>query len=114
MQQVGFRTACISDGSLLHNNARILIRGVNRHEWHDVHGKVRGPRAGPPASALCAPNARTVHPLKPHPSPQAPTPRKHHKTQVCDEEHMIRDITLMKQCNINAMRCSHYPNASRW
>jgi len=25
-----------------------------------------------------------------------------------------QDILLMKQCNINAMRCSHYPNAMRW
>ncbi|MGN0666867.1 MAG: glycoside hydrolase family 2 TIM barrel-domain containing protein [Huintestinicola sp.] len=26
-------------------------------------------------------------------------------------EHMLRDLTLMKQHNINAVRCSHYPNA---
>jgi len=29
-------------------------------------------------------------------------------------ESMIRDIKLMKQFNINAVRTSHYPNAPRW
>ncbi len=33
---------------------------------------------------------------------------------VITEESMIEDIKLMKQCNINAVRCSHYPNAMRW
>lgn len=30
------------------------------------------------------------------------------------EESMRRDIVLMKQCNINAVRASHYPNDPRW
>jgi beta-galactosidase len=30
------------------------------------------------------------------------------------EESMIRDIRLMKQFNINAVRTSHYPNTPRW
>ena len=30
------------------------------------------------------------------------------------EEDMVRDITLMKQFNINAVRCSHYPDMERW
>ena len=30
------------------------------------------------------------------------------------EESMIKDIELMKQFNINAVRCSHYPNIERW
>lgn len=30
------------------------------------------------------------------------------------EEDMIKDITLMKQANINAVRTSHYPNVPRW
>jgi hypothetical protein len=34
--------------------------------------------------------------------------------KVCDEEHMAMDIKLMKAANINAVRCSHYPNDSRW
>lgn len=28
-----------------------------------------------------------------------------------DREHVIRDLRLMKECNINAIRTSHYPNA---
>ncbi|MEL6923140.1 MAG: glycoside hydrolase family 2 TIM barrel-domain containing protein, partial [Bacteroidota bacterium] len=34
--------------------------------------------------------------------------------QVLDEQSMIRDIELMKQVNVNAVRNSHYPNAARW
>ena len=33
---------------------------------------------------------------------------------VISEELMIRDIQLMKQNNINAVRTCHYPNAERW
>lgn len=33
---------------------------------------------------------------------------------VVSEEDMIRDITLMKRFNINAVRTSHYPNDPRW
>lgn len=34
--------------------------------------------------------------------------------RVITEESMIRDIQLMKQFNINAVRNSHYPNSERW
>lgn len=34
--------------------------------------------------------------------------------RVISRESMIRDITLMKQHNINAVRTSHSPNASEW
>lgn len=37
-----------------------------------------------------------------------------HKGHVIDEASMLEDIKLMKQCNINAVRSSHYPNAIRW
>lgn len=33
---------------------------------------------------------------------------------VITQESMIRDIELMKQCNINAVRASHYPNDPQW
>lgn len=33
---------------------------------------------------------------------------------VVSEESMIRDLKLMKQNNINAVRTSHYPNDPRW
>ena len=33
---------------------------------------------------------------------------------VLSEEEMIRDIRVMKQLNINAVRTSHYPNDPRW
>lgn len=33
---------------------------------------------------------------------------------VMSEELMLRDIRLMKQCNINAVRTCHYPNTERW
>ncbi|MBT2757805.1 DUF4981 domain-containing protein [Mesobacillus foraminis] len=33
---------------------------------------------------------------------------------VVTMESMIQDIKLMKQHNINAVRCSHYPNDTRW
>ena len=34
--------------------------------------------------------------------------------RVISEESMIKDIELMKQFNINAVRNSHYPNRERW
>ena len=37
-----------------------------------------------------------------------------HTAHVITEESMLKDIRLMKQANINAVRCSHYPNAARW
>lgn len=34
--------------------------------------------------------------------------------KVMTEEVMLKDIRLMKQANINAVRTSHYPNVTRW
>lgn len=34
--------------------------------------------------------------------------------KVITVESMVRDIQLFKQYNINAMRCSHYPNREEW
>ncbi|GHJ41053.1 glycoside hydrolase family 2 TIM barrel-domain containing protein [Streptomyces sp. TS71-3] len=64
---VGFRTVVVEDGVVKVNGRRILLRGVNRHEFHPETG-------------------RSV-----------------------DAETMRRDVLLMKQHNINAVRTSHYP-----
>ncbi len=37
-----------------------------------------------------------------------------HTGKVITEADMLRDIRLMKELNINAVRTSHYPNAERW
>lgn len=37
-----------------------------------------------------------------------------HNGRTITVESMIQDIKLMKQFNINAMRCSHYPNRPEW
>ncbi len=37
-----------------------------------------------------------------------------HTGHVISEESMIKDIKLMKEFNINAVRTSHYPNDPRW
>lgn len=34
--------------------------------------------------------------------------------QTISKESMLRDIQIMKQFNINAVRCSHYPNNEYW
>ncbi|MFC9248666.1 glycoside hydrolase family 2 TIM barrel-domain containing protein [Streptomyces sp. NPDC057136] len=65
--RIGFRRVEVADGLLTVNGRRILLRGVNRHEWHPETGR------------------------------------------TLDRETMLRDIELMKQHNINAVRTSHYP-----
>ncbi len=37
-----------------------------------------------------------------------------YNARVMSEELMVKDILLMKQANVNAVRCSHYPNVTRW
>ncbi|MDD3195037.1 MAG: glycoside hydrolase family 2 TIM barrel-domain containing protein [Paludibacter sp.] len=69
---VGFRKVELKNGQLLVNGARIMVKGVNIHEHHPVHG--------------------------------------HYMTR----EMMIEDIKRMKELNINAVRCSHYPNNITW
>ncbi len=69
---VGFRKVEIRNGDLLVNGKRILIKGVNRHEFDPDRG------------------------------------------QAITVETMEKDIQLMKQFNINAMRCCHYPNQPAW
>lgn len=34
--------------------------------------------------------------------------------RVISTEQMVRDITLLKRCNVNAVRTGHYPNDPRW
>ncbi|SOD74469.1 beta-galactosidase [Jatrophihabitans sp. GAS493] len=38
--RVGFRRVAIVDGVFTVNGSPILLRGVNRHEWHPDHGRV--------------------------------------------------------------------------
>lgn len=37
-----------------------------------------------------------------------------HKGRSVDYASMLQDVRLMKQFNINAVRCSHYPNIEEW
>ncbi|HEY4018596.1 MAG TPA: glycoside hydrolase family 2 TIM barrel-domain containing protein [Pseudonocardiaceae bacterium] len=37
--RIGFRTVRVADGQLTVNGKAILLRGVNRHEWHPDHGR---------------------------------------------------------------------------
>ena len=37
-----------------------------------------------------------------------------YRARVMTEELMVKDLQLMKQANINAVRLSHYPNCPRW
>jgi hypothetical protein len=59
--------------------------------------------------AVCTHAALLFQSVLPLCQPVAASPGK-----VCDEEHMTMDIKLMKAANINAVRCSHHPNDSRW
>ncbi|MBA2950546.1 glycoside hydrolase family 2 TIM barrel-domain containing protein [Streptomyces himalayensis] len=65
--RIGFRTVVVEDGVIKVNGKRILLRGVNRHEFHPETGR------------------------------------------TLDLDTMRRDLVLMKQHNINAVRTSHYP-----
>ena len=37
--RIGFRTVAIEDGELRVNGRRVLLRGVNRHEFHPDRGR---------------------------------------------------------------------------
>ena len=64
----GFRYVEIKGRTVYLNGKRLILRGVNRHEFDPYKGR------------------------------------------VIDEELIMKDILLMKQNNINALRTSHYPN----
>lgn len=70
VQKVGFRRFEMIDNIMCLNGKRIVFKGVNRHEFSSITGRV--------------PN----------------------------REEIIKDITVMKQNNINAIRTSHYPDDS--
>lgn len=69
-QHVGFRRFEMQGGIMKLNGKRIVFKGVNRHEFSSVTGRV---------------------PLR---------------------DEVIKDVVTMKKNNINAIRTSHYPNAS--
>ena len=64
----GFRKIEIRGRTLYLNGKRLILRGVNRHEFDPYRGR------------------------------------------VIDEELIRKDLMMMKQNNINALRTSHYPN----
>ncbi len=64
----GFRRIEIKNRTIFLNGKRLILRGVNRHEFNPYKGR------------------------------------------VIDKELIKKDIILMKQNNINALRTSHYPN----
>lgn len=70
-QKIGFRRFELKDSLMLLNGKRIVFKGVNRHEFSSLSGR------------------------------------------VLREEELRRDLTTMKQHNINAIRTCHYPNDSR-
>ena len=70
--KIGFRKVELTNGQLLVNGKRIIVRGVNMHEHNEITGHYQ------------------------------------------DRETMMKDIRTMKQFNINAVRCSHYPNNTLW
>src|SRR5262249_4221638 len=37
--RIGFRTVAVTGGQLTVNGRPLLLRGVNRHEWHPEHGR---------------------------------------------------------------------------
>jgi beta-galactosidase len=69
---VGFKQSEIKGNQILFNGKKLMIKGVNRHEFDPDLG------------------------------------------QVVTREMMIKDIKLMKQYNINAVRTCHYPNVVEW
>jgi beta-galactosidase len=70
--QLGFRQNALIKGNFIHNNQRIMLKGVNRHEFDPYTGK----------SLTMA--------------------------------SMLKDIHLMKENNVNAVRNSHYPTDILW
>ena len=69
-QRVGFRRFEMKDHIMMLNGKRVVFKGVNRHEFSSVSGR------------------------------------------VVSREELIKDLTTMKQNNINAIRTCHYPDAS--
>ncbi|TCZ81294.1 beta-galactosidase subunit alpha [Paenibacillus albiflavus] len=69
-QKVGFRKIELQGATFTINGVAIKFKGVNRHDYHPITGR------------------------------------------VVSREDMIKDIHLMKQHNINAIRTAHYPNST--
>lgn len=70
LQHIGFRRFELDHGIMKLNGKRIVFKGVNRHEFSSLRGRV--------------PN----------------------------QDEVFMDVVTMKQNNINAIRTSHYPDAS--
>ncbi|CAI5956345.1 unnamed protein product, partial [Closterium sp. NIES-65] len=134
--RVGVRRVEVRGRELLVNGKAVEVKGVNRHEHHPQTGKVnieecmvkvsqRWSRAGNAGGESTLVNAgqgvngRAVE-------VKGVNRHEHHPQtgKVNIEECMVKvsqrwstlvkDVVEMKRHNVNAVRCSHYPNHSRW
>ncbi|CAI5999390.1 unnamed protein product [Closterium sp. NIES-65] len=134
--RVGVRRVEVRGRELLVNGKAVEVQGVNRHEHHPQTGKVnieecmvkvsqRWSRAGNAGGESTLVNAgqgvngRAVE-------VKGVNRHEHHPQtgKVNIEECMVKvsqrwstlvkDVVEMKRHNVNAVRCSHYPNHSRW
>ncbi len=117
--QVGFRTICIEDGIIKLNGRRLIINGVNRHEWNAKSGRCISENDEIPYQVgfrtICIEdgiiklNGRRliINGVNRH--------EWNAKSGRCiSENDEIYDIECMKRNNINAVRTCHYPDRTTW
>jgi beta-galactosidase/beta-glucuronidase len=65
-------------------------------------------------SPSARPNTPVAHVLDLLHAASAAADPSWHAGHVVDEHDMLRDVLLLKAANVNAVRCSHYPNDPSW